>query len=631
MKLVRTKAKFILSLLLANLLVCTCVCGVMTVDPKIRQSESLFPQWITKEKIRAGYLGVSDNTSYTSLIRNHGLNAVIAKGGFHRKEEFKKTAEGYRRWARACKKEKLHVFIAYNWQPAPKSWSRKGYPYRPLVYSDGSAGIAPCPRDHKFWEGYLIGLGKVVAELSLEPDLQIDGIHLDCELYGSKGHYGRHTCFCDNCFSSFLLNNGYSGSNLPPVAPAGREKWLKENGLLDNYFAFLEKDVEALAEQFRQQLHKINPAFLISMYPTPKNWVLQSISRGFGTADFPMIIFATDTYEGGGHQRIPDDPEEFYRNSGIHGLYAAGFLLSRYDSDRLGVNLYTAAEKCSGYWLFTLGSLWYRERPPAARVPKGTENKYWQSIARANSNINTLIGETGASIDKMNISKGWRLLNPNALELEKRDYKLPRVNFRGRVDFLFYADSHQEVKIGLYFKRLAKYTNNLKYEIVTPEGYSVLTEEDSNHGQIEINFKTPKTGVHLLKINVGRCMFRIESSNTPIAALDTSGFNTFLQTDPLYFYIGNTSEKLVILGDGEGKEIFRIIVESPEGKKLRADTTIVRNNFQLEVKPSELNTGIWSLSVSEADKGKLEDAYFNFVGLRDTCLAYKPEWVFVQK
>ncbi len=598
-----------------------------------QKASSNFPTWIAREKIRAGYLYAKDDTKYAALMRSHGLNTVIVKGQFQFKERFADTLEDCRQWARVGKKEKLHVFIAYNWQPAPKSWSRRGYPYRPLVYSDGSTGVAPCPRDNKFWVGYLIVLGKVAADLSLEPDLQIDGIFLDCELYGNRerGHkgYGPETCFCDDCFSSFFLKRGVSGPNLPAVEKTDRAQWLKKKKLINAYSTFLAGDVKALASNFEREIHKINPSFFIGMYPTPTNWVLKSISRGFGTVDFPMIIFATDTYEGGGHKSIPDEPAEFYRNSGIHGLYAAGFILGCYDNSRLEVSLYTAAEKCGGYWLWKMPMLW-ENKDPRFQISPDTPQQYWRSIGRANNDINTLIGETGASMDKMNMLQRWRLLNPKAAGPEKGESRLPRVNFRGKQDFLFYADKQLEAHIKLLFKRLAVYADNLEYKVISPEGRTILIKEVSKQGPIEINFKSPVTGVYLLRVNVGRCMFRVESSNNPIAALDSSGFNTILRVEPVYFYIGSGSEKVVIVGEGTSNETFRLTTQAPKGQKLSVESSPERRGLRVEIDGNTVQKGIWSLKISKASKGNLEDAYFNFVGLRNMCLAYRPEWIFVQ-
>jgi len=586
------------------------------------------PDWIAKEKIRAGYLYISNDPEYAKLLKKNGLNTVIVKGALHRKEETHKTVDGYRRWARAGGLEGLRIFLAYNWQPEGKTWQ-----YRKVVYSEGNTGIAPCPRDRNYWQDYMTSAGEIISKLSLEQGAQVDGIFLDTELYGSgrRGYpdYARNCCFCDNCFSSFLLNRGYTAPNLPPIGPADRKKWLQKNRLLDNYFTFLQTDVESLSRKYEQKLHLLNPELLLGMYPTPKDWVRESICKGLGMDNLPMIIFATDTYEGGGHRRIPNEPAKLYKNAGIDALYVAGFLLRRYSTDRLGVNLYAAAEKCSGYWLFRMPMLWGKFSGTET-LAFGSTEEYWQSIKIANSDIDVCVAENYNLKGVRGTFQGWKLLNPKAAEREEHTQKIAKVNFRGIQEFLFYGNRQQKVEIGLHFQRLAKYRNNLEYEVITPEGDIILNDTVSKQGRVVINFNSKVTGVHLLKVDVGRCMFRIESSNTPIAALDTSGFNTISQTDPLYFYISNTSEKLVILGDGEGKETFRITIENPKGKKLTADTTIARNNFRLGIEKSSLEPGIWNLSIGKNPSKKLEDAHFNFVGSGKMCLAFKPKWIFIK-
>jgi hypothetical protein len=365
--------------------VAICCTAIVSSDRPIKQPGSNFPEWIAKEKIRAGFLLAREDSKYASLMRSHGLNTVIAAATLQKKEQFQATFKMYQQWAQTCKRENMHLFVSYWWQPDPKLSS-----YRRVIYSDGTSGIAPCPRDHEYWHTHLTHLGKVIAALSLESGLQIDGIFLDCELYGpetgKKRHYGRHTCFCDDCFSSFLLAKGYEGKNLPAIRPGEREKWLKENQLLEDYFGFLEKDVESLAREFEQELHKVNPSLLIGMYPTPRDWVLQAMARGFGTGKMPMVIFATDTYKPRLISRMPTLPRQFYAKQNINAVYAAGFLLGYYGADTLEQQLLSATEKCSGYWLFSMQRLWHSSEV-YGKLASGSRDEYWQVIDSANRHI----------------------------------------------------------------------------------------------------------------------------------------------------------------------------------------------------------------------------------------------------
>lgn len=389
-------------ILFAFLVVCYTTIASNYQAPK--QTNNNFPCWIAKEKIRAGYLYAYNNPKRINLVKDLELNTLIVKGWkFHRREDFAETIENYRSWARATKKANLHMFIAYNWQPEPESYNNS---YRKVVYSDGKTGALPCPRDKQYWQNYMTRLGTTIAKLSLEKELQIDGLFLDTEDYGSRNrgfkNYSRKACFCDSCFSEFLLANGYRGENLPIADYAERKNWLDRNKLLDSYFAFQENEVESLAFNFEENLHKINPSFLIGLYPSPlyptaDNWVRNSIARGLSTNGPPVLIFGTESYSGGNwQQRTPDNPVKLYKELGVNCRYIAGFLLRSYSSTNLGVSLYTAGGKYTGYWIYKIPMLWgYFEKNE--KLMHGTVGEYRDSITRANKKIGRLIGQTNAS------------------------------------------------------------------------------------------------------------------------------------------------------------------------------------------------------------------------------------------
>lgn len=610
-------------------IVCTCavnLCSQVSCASKSRDTiVNKLPQWITTEKIRAGYLYTQNDAKYAALMRAHGLNTVIIKGLFIDEKGIKETLENYREWARACKKEKLHVFAAYNWQPSSKSSS-----YRRVIYSDGSSGIAPCPRDRVHWQEYFTHFGKIIAELSLEPDLQIDGIFLDCELYGSEGKkrlYGEHTCFCDNCFSSFLLSGSYSDNQLSSVRHRDRKRWLDKKKFLDGYFRFLKRDVEQLAKQYEKELHAVNSNLMLGMYPKLHNWVLTSIAQGLGTPEMPVVLFGTHCYVRRGISIIPQPLPEFYTRQKINGIYLAGFLFRTYGADDLELNLFYACQKASGYWLFRTPMLWGKFSRNES-LARGSAAEYWNSIGQANKEIDLCTGFTDSPSSSINILKEWKLLDNNSTGTEQRSHKLPAVSFRGKLNFLFYADRQEDIYINLYFERVYKYGDNLTYEIISPQGQSMLSEKVFKRGPINLRFQSSITGVHLLVVNPGRSPFRVTSSNTPIAALDHWSFHTFGDVEPLYFYAGFKSQNIVILGHGIERNTFKITLQSPKGKKFTASTKPGKNDFRLDIEPSTTQVGIWNLSITGVDKTKAKDAYFHFAGSRSTCLAFRPDWIF---
>ena len=160
--------------------------------------------------------------------------------------------------------------------------------------------------------------------------------------------------------------------------------------MLDEYHLFLGKEVELLANKYRTSVLQVAPELLLGIYPSPgTDWVKNSISRGFGTVDRPVIIFGTDTYGGGGYQKIPENPKFFYKDKGVEALYLAGFLLRSYDHQNLAFNLVSASEKCSGYWLFRMPMLW-GVYGPRESLASGTIPEYWSSISNANKEIRNM-------------------------------------------------------------------------------------------------------------------------------------------------------------------------------------------------------------------------------------------------
>jgi hypothetical protein len=366
---------------------------VVSGEKKVMGEVNGLPAWITEEKIRSGNVHVDDDFLRAADIRSLGLNLVKAKTSFESGNSFNRSLRRVREWGKACKQNSLHLLIAYNWQPSIDGTVN----YRRVVYSNGVTGIAPCPRDRDYWEYYLTRLGKVIANLSLETDIQVDGLMLDCELYGIDNkedftkQYGKHTCFCDSCFSTFLLAKGYTGNELPPVKASDPENWLRQAGFSDKYFEFLEGEVQTLAERCQRELHNINPQLLIGMYPHPYNWVLESVARGFGLDSNPVLIFAVHSYYVGGYRSIPPDPVEMYAKLGIRCIYIPGFLFRKYSSDEIRVNMVQAAKTTSGYWLYKLPMLWGVFRGGVEQFPEGTALDYRRAIYQANNDISAFL------------------------------------------------------------------------------------------------------------------------------------------------------------------------------------------------------------------------------------------------
>jgi hypothetical protein len=227
--------------------------------------------------------------------------------------------------------------------------------------------------------------------------LKFDGYFLDMEMYrtenepANKKNYSRECCFCDNCFSTFLFSKGYSGGTLPAVNKKNRYRWLEEHRWLDEYFAFLGEKVEALSQELQQNIHLINPLLLLGVYPalTDKNWVLQSVMRGFSRDSYPVISFSTDTYgyflKPWGADRIPADLHSYFEEYDINGIYVARYLLRGYSAFEIREHLIKSCQRSQGYWLFRLPQLVDDDIPVSEALAGGTQDDYLRAIREANT------------------------------------------------------------------------------------------------------------------------------------------------------------------------------------------------------------------------------------------------------
>lgn len=334
-------------------------------------------KWIEHDKIRAGYLFFNDPVSKIKLLKELGLNTIIL--GCYRFEYptlREETICKMKEWAKTAKNNDIHLFFAINWQPFPGT---KGHQYSFVAYEDGTKGVAVCPLDKKFWTDRIKDIFMLIADMSSEPNLQVDGIFLDMEIYGSekepqvkRSYYEPKCDYSDVCFSEYLINRGYKHGEFPSVELKDRKDWLANKKLLDDYFFFLRDQIKIKAEQLRNALHNVNPNLLIGMYPHPlqDDFVQYSLAQGFSSQTLPFIVFGTHAYgykvdkNGDGYTLIPKDLKIRYQKEGINILYSAGYLFKRYNGETLERNLKQSVKNWDGYWLFNLRQLWKTEDNP---------------------------------------------------------------------------------------------------------------------------------------------------------------------------------------------------------------------------------------------------------------------------
>ncbi len=384
---------FILLFLLNNLSYCADISSGDPGDPNQTFSgtnPASQGRWIQEEKIRAGFFNATRNANYNQKMKAIGLNTSIATRFLYTLSDLPNMIKDYKRHAQMCAELDMHLFAAYVWQPGGQWITPR---YSSVVFADGSSGLFPCPLDKTFWNQYLNNIAIEIAKISVENIYQIDGIFLDMEMYGTeavpnkKRVYSSDTCFCDFCFSTFIINRTQL-KELPRVPKEHRKSWLLQNGFLSDYYAYLGEQVEVRAELLKNSVHAINPEMLFGVYPglSDENWVLSSVMRAFGRNSYPVISFTTDTYgyylNPCGADRIPSDLPAYFETYEIHGAYAAGYMFCKYTSAELGQYIIQSCQRAQGYWFWDMSHVF--EAGLEDKLKAGNRENYLQAIKNAN-------------------------------------------------------------------------------------------------------------------------------------------------------------------------------------------------------------------------------------------------------
>jgi len=586
--------------------------------------------WIEKDKIRAAYFYGKCGLEKAELLKSKGINTLILKC---------KVADALP-WAKEAKRLGLKCFFACNF-----SIDAKKAGLRQAVLADGFVERYVCPLDERFWKEHFSKSIMQAVEYSTQADNEVTGLWIDFELYHQirQRYYTTNACYCDHCFKAFLKSQW---RDAPAVAPEKRQQWLRDNGLFEKYHPYLQGRIEAFAKDLRERIHAVNPRFLLGFYPTPKNWSLIGVARGLSTKERPIILWATDTYGGGGPTRVPKDWRKTFEEQGIHTRYSAGLLLRCYTAPNLAANLYHTTQEGDGYWLFTTYTLW---TPPEKcgeyyYLAGGSPDEYWAAINTANDAIVQRLRQGDAYKCPLQIKpEPTSFLKPgrgSALDTSrlvpptaKGDAKLSNAQFRQQRQLIFCASKGQEVKITLAHRKVGSYTNGLSYTVMAPDN-QIAAQGQIGLGETGEVVLTPEAdGFYSLIGNPGACAFSVTKANVPVAFVTKPKTTMIRAAGPLYFHVPKGVKVFAIsVKGGGGRETAKLTVLDPSGAAAASvSLTETRSSSELKVETEGRDDAVWSITITKSKDGILEDWSLSLGKPLAPLLSLSPDHVFRQQ
>ena len=587
--------------------------------------------WIDQQKLRTAYFYARPPAEEkVRQLVDVGMNAMILKA----------TPEKALPYLREAKKYgEMHTFLALNFNVNAEEEG-----LRQAVLADGRVERYACPLEERFWQDYLLAGMLERARLADDPELQVDGLWIDFELYSTVTgqRYYTNACYCDYCISEFAKHKGIE---LPELANNERRAWLVEQGYADEYTQYLQDRVEEYATAVREQVHAVNPNLLLGFYPTPSNWSLVGVARAFSTERLPIILWATDTYGGGGPDRVPDDWRQHYADLGINARYCAGMLLRVYSAKNLAAYIYHTSAECDGYWLFTTYTLWnpVEEHSGDYYLAAGTPDDYWDAIARGDAELDALAADPQHETDlqigiepiiyhplaKPELRRRMEALAPPAITGEIIEY--PAVWLRGSNLLVAAGKAGRPVTIEVDMQQVGAGTDRLKWEVTDTSGERVADRQGEPGEGDTVEFTPEHDGIHYVLISASGSKYAATSANAPTAIYAGAKAHVMGAAQRLYFAVPEGVDEFTVLGQGSSaRERVKINVYAPDGSLCGTAQSGAESPFEA---PVTLEAGAdagatWSLEIAEPDEQILEDNFLTLPEPLPPVVSLAPEHVF---
>jgi hypothetical protein len=227
----------------------------------------------------------------------------------------------------------------------------KAYVEGPTRFVPAGPKLDASPFDKTLWKGLIGAHGEHIARLSLE--YPIFGILYDTEHYDGGIMYLQGCGFGDDSFAPYLKSRGINKS--AAEIPAGtRYPFLKSNGLLYDYWNYLEEGIYHQGRYLAERWRSINPNLFLGIWVLFDNWFSHGFLRGLG-GEVPSLGLSHCEYISGAFQT--KSMREYFESKNPNLYYMPGFLVG-YEPDDFEHHVAKALEASGGrYWMLAPHSL----------------------------------------------------------------------------------------------------------------------------------------------------------------------------------------------------------------------------------------------------------------------------------
>jgi hypothetical protein len=328
--------------------------------------------WAQEDGIRAAWLGhdvdekILDNlvqSECNTLILSHHMFELLDLESARREGEKiivdydHSFADKLMSIADRAAKNGIRTFImaTYSLKRMLPTLKRLGYASAlvegPTRYLSAGPSADAAGLDPVFWRGITGAHGEIIAHLSREHP--IAGILYDTEHYGGGIMYLNSVGFADVSFGGYLKEANIS-KTVHDIPPNNRYNFLKDRGLLHDFYLFLEEGAFDQGRYLAKRWHSINQNLMFGFWMLSDNWFARGFLRGLA-GEVPSLGLAPCEYYHGSDST--QSMAEFFEERIPNMLYMPGFFPRLgYTAEQLEYHIAQSIRVTGRYWMLSPGS-----------------------------------------------------------------------------------------------------------------------------------------------------------------------------------------------------------------------------------------------------------------------------------
>jgi len=510
-----------------------------------------------------------------------------------------------------------------------------------LVWADGTVSRLYSPNADRLWDWMaerIVAYARIAAK-----DATLLGVFLDYENYEGTGKPNGYGLSYDlGILRRFAAGRGVE---LPKLAPAARKRWLVEREIHDAFEKFQIDHWKQRCRALRQAVDRHAPPFRFCVYPAPgTKLIVEAIYGEWATKRAPLILADASTYgrplflplaESLEHNRTKlVERRKVAEKAGIAFLYAGGIdpVVWGADPEFSGKNAVMISQATDGYWIFYEGPTYTQE----------AHRQYWRWFTWANRAIAT--GQWARQHEPRQTPRQWNFRLWHELGKARTDplkpaaaawassagagaKSYPPVRLRGENLLLVDARRGRPVTVELRHLPVARYRSLLGWELRNLSRTLLAAGTIQPNAAGKVTFTPKADGVHLLAVSAGPCAYSLVRSDAAVGLYAGPGcpLSVIRGAKRLYFRVAAGAGRFTVNAATRGRETVRLTVSDPAGRPAATgQTTPARESLRLSVPAAAGGAGLWSLALTKADEGVLEDASVSLGGLMPPVLLLLP-------